>query len=348
MGVLDFLKTQPSDESSQTGQSQWDWGKIIPLAVAAYGLTNQKSAPAIYSGLNSYTNTRDQMQERQRQQNQDAWNKMIQENQLKTQQQQFDWQKQQEEGKYMDMNPDLYKSLEGSPLQSVFAPKNETVNENIPINQNVPENIKNLVSQNGVIIPEATNIQTTKPVYGKAAKEDYLKALSLIPKQTDNGLTPYQKESLQLGWYNATKGKDKNSEATKKEQIKWLNQIAGTTSQYKRPVDYIADLKRNSKAIIELVGPVNYNDLIANAQNNSGNFWEQKGTGAGFVPGQGSPLRNVLPSYVSAQSTNLASNKKTTTAPKTLTHGKVVKTGLDKATGKKVVQYADGTIEYQS
>ncbi len=41
-------------------------------------------------------------------------------------------------------------------------------------------------------------------------------------------------------------------------------------------------------------------------------------------------------------------NKPTNIASKSNNHGKIVKTGTDKTTGKKVVQYEDGTIQYKS
>lgn len=71
MGLLDFLKTQPNEQ----GQSQWDWGKIAPLAAIAVGTSG--------SMLNGIQEGNERAQERKRQANIDAWNKMIQDEQLK-------------------------------------------------------------------------------------------------------------------------------------------------------------------------------------------------------------------------------------------------------------------------
>ena len=108
MGLFDFLKTNPAtNESGQTGNSQWDWKKTIkdltPILMAAGGAS-------LYGG---FQQGQTQMEEQKRQANQDAWNKMIRDEEMKR----LKMQNEALANSQIELTPDMAEQTKGTKYQ---------------------------------------------------------------------------------------------------------------------------------------------------------------------------------------------------------------------------------------
>jgi hypothetical protein len=131
---------------------------------------------------------------------------------------------------------------------------------------------------------------------------------SFIPKtETADPLLDLKKRKLEADiWstYNPTSKETKPGQPTQ-DQINFKNSLSAVADQYKRPEDYLQDLKNNRSRIIERLGSdAAYNKLVQDAENNVGQVWgteqvmdprtklivSQNKPGVKFKPGQGSPM----------------------------------------------------------
>lgn len=188
---------------------------------------------------------------------------------------------------------------------------------------------------------------------GQKVKRDEL--IGLVP--TNKSIDPLQQRltesQIAENFANADRmkrepqGADNSAAQQRLAQQQKAAQMIAVTSQYRSKKDFIADLQKHSKEI----GLDNYNKIMKSLENfeTSEKIWPTDGVGVNFVPGQSSPIRRALYGDTKPRKQLVADNKsvnKTTASKKT--KGKIVRTGTDKKTGQKVVQYEDGTIEYKS
>lgn len=76
----------------------------------------------------------------------------------------------------------------------------------------------------------------------------------------------------------------------KSSKSDWEGVVMLSADYYRTPQDYLADLERHKVQLVQLLGPAGYRRLVsgANPSDNGG------ARGSKFVPGGGSPLREVL------------------------------------------------------
>jgi hypothetical protein len=300
-----------------------NWGEILPLlAVGAYGAANPTGGTAAF---NSYQTIKD----RKKQQELEDYQRAIEEENRKRQDQIYNDSR-------LQMTPELYENLKGSPLQSMFAPKEVNVD-----NAGALANV-------GINTP-------TMQQWGNVAKDDYINVLKTVPQQmTEKDKLELEKLRADI-WniYNPNPTTQKPGQPTQ-EQISFRNNIASTAGRYKSQKDYLADLSRNRADIINQIGVDGYNSLVTDANNNASSIWNvNKGikttkgdvvlTGGQFTPGQSSPMGYL---FGKSPKTIIANNQPTNKIelvgpPAPNQNNKAVKTVQlkNKKTGKTTTAY---------
>ncbi|MEW6045013.1 MAG: hypothetical protein AB1609_00790 [Bacillota bacterium] len=108
------------------------------------------------------------------------------------------------------------------------------------------------------------------------------------------GMTPYQQAQVAVSQLKAAKASGTKSGGTKAPtKTDWEAAIMSVSDYYKRPEDYLADLQRYKKELLQLVGPTGYNRLLGSA-GKAVEEWDYQTYGSRWVPGQGSPLYDAL------------------------------------------------------
>jgi len=348
MALLDFLKTQPNEQ----GQSQWDWGgKILPGLAAIAGASG--------SMLNGIQQGNEAAMNRRRQSNLDAWNKMIQDEQMK---------KLQRENATVDITPTMGEQFKGTKYEPFVWNPGETktqsttdylsnvgianpggVNLTGQVTTEKPESLKETSMNRNEYLGMVNDVEAQKAAKNATDLKALMERQKSDTQTTKDAEDKRRWEAEQkLDWYNATKDKSNKSKEPTPEQRKYMESIASTAGQYRSQNDYLADLSRNRDKVIQQIGVDGYQRLVKDATDNVGTIWnvnkgvkDTKGNtilvGGQYKQGQGSPMAPLFGGSPRTLISGKSSNQQSS-------HGKVVKTGM--YNGKKVIQYEDGTIEY--
>ena len=351
MALLDFLKTQPNEQ----GQSQWDWGgKILPGLAAIAGASG--------SMLNGIQQGNEAAMNRRRQSNLDAWNKMIQDEQMK---------KLQRENATVDITPTMGEQFKGTKYEPFVWNPGETktqsttdylsnvgianpggVNLTGQVTTEKPESLKEtsmnrneyLGMVNDVEAQKAAKNATDLKALMERQKSDTQAGKDEESRRRWEEQQKLERERLGLGWFNATKSQDETEKDPLLLGYKDLSVIAGKKDKYGTPDTTQKETlsKRYSSAIRENIdNPEMVQQYIDryNLLNSTGYTLENWRNQA---KKQYNPASN-MPLIAGKNGKNHSTNSKANGNQQS-SHGKVVKTGM--YNGKKVIQYEDGTIEY--
>ena len=242
MALLDFLKTQPNEQ----GESQWDWGgKILPGLAAIAGASG--------SMLNGIRQGNEMAAERRRQSNLDAWNKMIQDEQMK---------KLQRENATVDITPAMGEQFKDTKYEPFVWNPAETKTQSTQdyltnvgvmnpggfnltgeVTTEKPESLKEtsmnrneyLGMVNDVEAQKAAKYAADLKAWMEQQKFDAQSGKSDEDKRRWEEEQKLARERLNLGWFNANKDQD----LTKKDPLligfKDLSVISGKKDKFGAP-----------------------------------------------------------------------------------------------------------------
>lgn len=159
-------------------------------------------------------------------------------------------------------------------------------------------------------------------------------------------MTPYESEKIKIDWYNATHKGDKNQNTVDKDYLLMSYPDLAKMTEVKPSSTVIADDAANMTKANKDKLAAQYSSAIRSNINDPKKAQQYIDrynylTGKQYTYNQWA--QQAQKSYSSETGKPVMASKKSNQ-----NHGKIVKNGIDKATGKKVVQYEDGTIDYQS